>query len=241
MASPEDIIKTIRTTPVTESRLAAVLPALTLRWENGALAAEGEVADVRSKKLALRALAAQPGVGGILDRIRIKPAALMGDREIAGHLCNVLLKEPVFLECTIRNLTGAHPVVVHKSETKYPGRIDLRVREGVLLLDGEVPSLSHKRLAGVLAWWVPGVRDAVNGLAVEPPEQDTDDEITDAVRLALEKDPFVNASQLHVSTANSVVTLEGVVSSEAEKDMAEFDAWYVFAVDDVKNDIEVRR
>jgi osmotically-inducible protein OsmY len=42
----------------------------------------------------------------------------------------------------------------------------------VVTLNGQVPSLSHKRLAGVLAWWVPGVRDVVDGLAVEPTQSD---------------------------------------------------------------------
>lgn len=30
-----------------------------------------------------------------------------------------------------------------------------------MTLEGRVVSLSHKRLAGVLAWWVPGCRDFV--------------------------------------------------------------------------------
>ena len=32
----------------------------------------------------------------------------------------------------------------------------------------------------------------------------------------------------------------GLVPSEAEREMAEFDAWYVFAVDKVDNRIEVQ-
>ncbi len=34
--------------------------------------------------------------------------------------------------------------------------------------------LIHVRVsAGVLAWWVPGSRDVVNGIAVELPEEDS--------------------------------------------------------------------
>jgi len=39
----------------------------------------------------------------------------------------------------------------------------------------------------------------------------------------------------------AVVALDGVVPTEAERDMAEHDAWYVFGVEDVVNRIEVRR
>jgi osmotically-inducible protein OsmY len=97
-------------------------------------------------------------------------------------------------------------------------------------LDGQVPSLSHKRLAGVLAWWVPGVRDVVNGIAVEPPQADNDGEITDAVRLVLDKDRFVPAEQIRVRKHQRVVMLECVVLSDSIKKMAEFDAWYIFGV-----------
>ena len=108
------------------------------------------------------------------------------------------------------------------------------------MLNGRVSSLSQKRLAGVLAWWVPGSRDVVNGLEVLPPEEDNDDEVTEAVRIVLEKDPFVNAAQIRVSAASYVVTLSGLVSTEKEREMAESDAWYVFGVDKVINKLEVQ-
>jgi osmotically-inducible protein OsmY len=54
-------------------------------------------------------------------------------------------------------------------------------------------------------------------------------------------DPFVDASQIRIGVANAVVTLTGLVPSDSETEMAEFDAWYVFGVDGVVNRIEVRR
>src|SRR5690606_21475114 len=104
------------------------------------------------------------------------------------------------------------------------GVIEASVIDGMVTLDGAVPSLSHKRLAGVLARWVPGSRDVINGLGVEPPGEDSDDEITDAVRLVLEKDRFVRADQICVRTRQRVVTLEGVVPNDSIREMAEFDA-----------------
>jgi osmotically-inducible protein OsmY len=80
----------------------------------------------------------------------------------------------------------------------------------------------------------------INGLGVTPPEEDNDGEISDAVRLALEKDPLVNPDQIRVSTRNAVVTLQGQVPTQSECEAAEFDAWYVFGVDKVINQIRVR-
>ena len=113
------------------------------------------------------------------------------------------------------------------------------MEEGVVTLDGEVPGLGHKRLADALVWWVPGSRDVINGLGVAPPEEDSDAEITDAVRLVLEKDPFVNPDQIRVTTSNATVTLDGLVPTESERDMAEHDAWYVFGVENVLNRIAI--
>ena len=42
-----------------------------------------------------------------------------------------------------------------------------------------------------------------------------------------------------LGTVDAVVTLAGLVPSESEREMAEWDAWYVFGVDRVHNKIEV--
>ena len=80
----------------------------------------------------------------------------------------------------------------------------------------------------------------INGLGMAPPEDDNDGEITDAVRVALEKDPMVNPDQIRVDTRDAVVTLRGQVRTQSERNPAEFDAWYVFGVDKVVNQIQVR-
>jgi osmotically-inducible protein OsmY len=87
---------------------------------------------------------------------------------------------------------------------------------------------------------VPGSRDVINGLEVVPVQDDTDDEITDAVRIVLKKNPFVDASQINVSTRNCVVILTGLVRNQTERQLAECDVWYVFGVDQVSNQLTVR-
>jgi osmotically-inducible protein OsmY len=91
----------------------------------------------------------------------------------------------------------------------------------------------------VLAWWVPGTQNVLNCLELQPPETDSDEEMIDAVRLVLEKDPFVNADQIRVTAKDRTVTLEGLLTNETESQMAEHDVWYVFGVDKVINKLEV--
>ncbi|BDG05113.1 BON domain-containing protein [Anaeromyxobacter oryzae] len=228
----------VRCKVAAEPRVDAPHHPITLSFTDGVLTMEGELADLAAKKLALERAASVPGVDHIVDRLRVAPARTMGDAEIRDHVRDLLLEEPV-LQPLARATPSLEPGVPLRPDVVL-GTIGLSVARGVVTLDGIVPSLAHKRLAGALAWWVPGVRDVVNGLEVVPPEEDDDGEISDAVRLVLEKDPLVDASQLGVSTRRAVVTLSGVVRCGVERRAAERDAWCVFGVDGVTNHIEVR-
>lgn len=224
-----------------EPRLDPHRTPIALAFADGVMTVEGEVGDVAAKKLALERVAALPGVEGIVDRLRVKPAQVMGDGQVRDLVRNALLGEPALANVAVREVVKGRELIARVPAADARGAISVRVEEGVVTLAGEVESVAQKCLAGVLAWWVPGSRDVVNGLAVEPPEEISDDEITEAVRIALEKDPFVDAAQLRVTTKDYAVTLEGLVPTEAEREMAEFDAWYVFGVDRVINRIAVRR
>jgi osmotically-inducible protein OsmY len=212
---------------------------IAMEFSDGALTLTGEVASVAAKKLALEVAAAVPGVTGIVDRLRVEPAEQMEDGVICDHVRDALLQEQALMNCSIRARSREGWETVREAPLDPAGIIEVEVGDGVVTLNGQVGSLSHKRLAGVLAWWVPGSRDVVNGLEVVPPEQDNDDEVVDALRLVLEKDPFVNAAQIRASCRNYAVTLDGLVANEQEREAAESDAWYLFRVDRVINRLEV--
>lgn len=209
---------------------------------DGALVLEGELENIAAKKLALEHAAAVGGTIGIVDRLRITPSTPMGDGEIRDHVRDGLLEEPAINNCGIRMMNSGRWETFRESQVVTPRcSIDVMVDGGVVTLDGQVSSLSHKRLAGVLAWWVPGTRDVVNGIEVAPLQEDSDDEIAEAVKLVLEKDPLINAYRIRVTVRTAVVTLEGLVVNKAESEMAEMDAWYVFGVDRVVNQLEHER
>jgi osmotically-inducible protein OsmY len=212
------------------------------RDPEGALILEGETENIATKKLALEVAASTPGVTGIVDRLRVVPARRMGDGEIRDHVRDSLLGEPAFENCSIRVWAdGAWETVREAVSDHGRGVIEVAVEDGVVTLDGRLGSVTHKSLAGALAWWVPGSRDVINGIEVAPPQEISDSEITEAVRLVLEKDPLLNADAIRVITRSRVVVLEGRVASPGEKEMAEMDAWYVFGVDLVINRLEVRQ
>lgn len=221
-----------------DTRLDPSARRLTLAFADGVLTVDGEVDTVASKKRVLENVAGLAEVRWVVDRLRVTPSTRMQDGQIRDHVRDALIEETEFRECKLVVVHDGVEEVAHDPVVAH-GSIRLGVAEGVVTLDGEVPSWSHRRLAGVLAWWVPGTRDVENRLGVEPLEWDSDDEITDAVRLVLEREPLLDADQLRASTRNARVTLVGTVASDEQKRIAERDAWLVFGVDEVANDISV--
>jgi osmotically-inducible protein OsmY len=234
----DEVRRTLRSEPRIDLHRTPVKLSLD---SDGVMIVEGEVENVAAKKLALERIAAVSGIVGIVDRLRVRSAQPMGDGQIRDLVRDALLQEPTLTDITLRERVKGELRTVREPAEGTHGEIAVSVADGVVTLDGDVPGFAHKSLAGVLAWWVPGTRDVVNGLGVFPPEEADDGEITEAVRVALDKDPFVDVSQVRVRTRGREVVLMGVVPTEAQREMAEFDAWYVFGVDRVVNRIAVRR
>jgi len=89
------------------------------------------------------------------------------------------------------------------------------------------------------ACWIPGTRDVVNGIEVDPAEDDSSDHVAESLRIAFDKDPFIDASQIGFSVSDFVVTLTGFVPTKIESKRAESDAWCLLGVNDVINEIKV--
>ena len=238
--SHSDIEAKVRSALKSELRLGPSFHLKQILFEgDGSLLLEGDVPDLAAKKLALERAAAMPFVTGIVDRLHVVPASPMGDGEIRVHVRDALIGELAFERLDIREFDGGNWRLVRGAPLEKEGSIEVEAQEGIVTLNGRVAGLTSKRLAGVLAWWVPGVRDVVNGIEIDPPEEDSPDLIEEAVRVALEKDPLVNASQIRVGARNTIVRLTGAVGTAAERGAAERDAWCILGVDNVLNEIEV--
>jgi len=223
-----------------ESRINLHRHPVAISNADGVVVLEGEVADVAAKKLALGAAASVAGVHGIVDRLRVDPGERRGDGAVRDSVARTLMQQREFINCTIQWHANGRIETGRLLEADAAGAIEISVAEGVVVLAGHVQSRSHKRFAGVLAWWTPGRRDVVNSLAVRPEYPDGDDEVTEVLELVLEVDPMVDArSQIRVSCKDRTVLLEGAVLTERQKVRAELDAWSLFGVARVVNHLEV--
>jgi len=179
----------------------------------------GRVKHLREKRRAESLAGAVPGVRRVVNRLELDVYPRRSDSEILQGVQDALMQDRILSQCDLR----------------------VSVKDGIVRLGGKVPTLVRKRLAGGLAWWIPGVLDVQNEIEVSPPEEDSDEQISEACMALLDKDPFVAAEGIFVWTQGGVVKLSGVVRGESERQAAESDAWYIWGVRDVINDLIVSR
>jgi osmotically-inducible protein OsmY len=193
----------------------------------------GEVENIVIKRKALRVAKQIAGNAGIEDHMRLRVVNQRHDKGLLNATVETLMQEPAFAEMEIRNANTVPP-------DHDRGWIAVSVHENVIALQGEVRSLSHRRLAEVICWWIPGCCDVKNRLHVHPAEEENDDEISDVVRLVFDKEVSLDAKQISIHTRDAEVTLRGVVHSEEQRRIATYDCWYIPGVHGVHNELEVR-
>jgi osmotically-inducible protein OsmY len=146
-----DIVKQVHASLERDPRVNLHHYPISIAMDAGDLILAGQVESIAAKKLTLLDAAETHGVQRIVDRLTVTPAEEMGDAEIRDHVRRVLLEEPAFERCLIAGRTAA-VVPIPAAASEPSGSIVIEVKDGIVTLNGEVPSLSHKRLAGVLAW-----------------------------------------------------------------------------------------
>lgn len=202
--------------------------------EGDAIRLVGRVSNIEAKRKALRVARERGETPRIQDELRVFPAGEQppGDGELEDSV--------------ERNLGGDQdfagiPVPRGRTMPQYEQGYGIRVQAtaGVVLLEGRVPSINHRRLAEVLCWWTPGATDVDNRVEVDPPEEDHDGEITEVLRLILERDPGLNANEITPEVRNAEVTLTGRIAHRGQGDRAERNCWYVPGVHEVHNHLAV--
>lgn len=199
---------------------------------------DGQVEHIAAKRAAGNiAQRIAQGRWPVMDLLRVVAEA-REDEALRDEVVRTLSQEPVFRNYTLVAEVGGQREVFHDADNEE-GRIELQVEHGSVTLAGRVWSLTHRRLAEVLTWWTSGCQRVENHIEVVPPEDDNDNELSDAVRMVLEKDPLVHAGQIKVGAAAGMVELDGSVASDEERQLAVLDAWYVPGVWGVDDRIRV--
>jgi osmotically-inducible protein OsmY len=208
--------------------------------QDARLVMSGEVPDIVAKRAAHLTAVRLLGADRVLDELCVKPIVQRSDAEIAAFLEDMLIQERAFRNYPLSVVAGTERSPAVSDAAPVSEEIAMSVSDAVVTLEGTVGSLTHRRLADVLAWWTPGVRGVRNFLHVVPEQADNDAELCDALRIVLEKDPSVDADSVGIQVKDRVVTLQGTVSTEEQRWMALRDAWYILGVHGVDNRLQVR-
>ncbi|KPK39640.1 MAG: hypothetical protein AMJ69_05075 [Gammaproteobacteria bacterium SG8_47] len=234
----EEILETILAELERDARVNLHDYPISASVNDSTLTLQGEVENIAAKKIAAATARRLYRQGPVTDQLRVSASDPHNEGVLRDEVVTSFIEEPVFTEYSLSLLRGGRTEVLRDGRDDEHGHIDVTIDDGLVSLAGRVGSLTHRRLAEVLMWWTAGCQVVENRLEVVPPEEDNDGELTDAVLMALEKDPLVHASQLSVHARDGVVTLDGYVASAEEQRLAVLDAWTVPDVKDVVDRIQ---
>ena len=157
----------------------------------GVVHIDGEVGSYQQKKTIDRLVAASPGVRRVVNRLRVVPAAPVGDSALADRVEQAI-----------------------QAETTLVGQaISVSARGGHVELKGTVDSATVRLDAEYAAWHVPGVRQVTNKLHVGTAriieERDLGRRLEEALHWCLELEPW----RISVEVDKGVACLSGRVPS----------------------------
>lgn len=120
-----------------------------------------------------------------------------------------------------------------------PSQIGVTVKDGVVMLSGEVPNFAEKHAAELAARRIGGVKGVAEEIIVKQKHRHTDADITRAAIHALEWHVWVPKG-IMVVVENGCLTLTGQVDRQFQKNIAEKAVKYICGVVDVTNRISVK-
>ena len=117
--------------------------------------------------------------------------------------------------------------------------LDVQVRDGVVTMEGAVPSYWQRTRAKELAAGFSGVMDINNHLSVVPGEEHADQALAYSVNAALERNDLVDTEAITVEAHEGTVTLTGTVPTWHAYTAASRTATHTGGVRDVENRLVV--
>lgn len=185
---------------------------------NGIVTLTGETENILAKDRAQAIVESLVGVRAVVNRIKVEPTMDRTDDELSRAVESALLNDPA---------TDSYEV-------------DVKVKNGVVTLNGTVDSYAESELSETVAKGVKGVKDVKNSITVDYETERPDTEIKKDIAARLENDVRVDDFLIKVDVKNGRGKLSGTVGSLQEKNRAVADAWVagVRSVDDTKLDIQ---
>lgn len=160
---------------------------------------------------------------------------------MAAAFTQVMISVPVYASQTDDRIeSSARESYIFKTYLRDDD-IKIKSKGGTVTLTGLVSEESHKTMANDTVTGLPGVTSVDNRLEVKGATTmaNTDALLRDKVKSALMFHRSVNAENTEVEVNDGIVTLQGIVTSYAQKDLTSEYARDVEGVKDVNNEMTV--
>ncbi len=192
-------------------------PDIIVTVNEGIVTLTGTVKDLAEESFAVRETEKITGVIGVINKLKIL-SGRRTDQEIAQD---------------VQRRFANNPLLKDKN-------IEVTVTGGNVQLTGQVNSISELQEAKLLASEVMGVVSVNNALQINYPSVRTDQEIEEDVKSSLQRDVYLTGMPIDVSVSNGLVTLSGKVSNLFQKVRAGNDVNWIWNVQGLQNNIQVK-
>jgi len=186
----------------------------------GAVKLKGSVPSHRMREIATMDVLDVDGVTYLANELKVQynpTAVLPDDEQIKGNIEKMFSWDPEI----------------------EPENIALTVSAGKITLEGSVNAIWKKLKSQEIASNVTGVFQVINKLAVVPTDTYIDQNISETIMAALERNAHVNARDVNIKVENQIVTLSGKVPGWKAYHAAHDTALYTRGVVQVLNNLVV--
>ena len=185
--------------------------------DNGKITMRGTVGSLREKREAEKAAQRVFGVISVDNQLQVKlmNGNKRADAELRGDVLQALMLDGL-----------------------VPKTVDAKVEDGFVTLTGTANWQYERDEAEFVASNIVGTLDVFDKIELEHQTPNGGD-VKDSIRKAFKRNAALDADDLHISTDDGTVTVEGTVSSWAEHDEAIDAAWAAPGVNSVRDDLEV--
>ena len=165
-----------------------------------------------------------------------KLAAVHAVKRVAGVLAiadDIELHIPDANHRTDGEIAAAAAHKIEWATTIPKGTVEITVRNGWIILEGEVEWWYQKNAAETVVRSISGVRGVSSSISIKPTDKIA--AVGMGIEAAIERNAMLDASKIRVEIVGSKVILHGTVRTLAQREEAERIAWAaqgVFSVED---------